>query len=57
MGKVIKDIQGIFLGVYFFTNNVVLVNESQTRVNKKLGLWWKTLEYRDFRLSRTKPNI
>ena len=37
-----------------FTDNVVLVDKSQTRVYQKLELWRETLESKDFRLSRTK---
>ena len=32
----------------------MLVDESRKRVNQKLKLWRKTLESKDFRLSRTK---
>ena len=38
----------------FFADDVVPVDESQTGVNKKLELWWETLESKGFRLSRTK---
>ena len=37
-----------------FTNDVVLVDESQAGVNRKLELWRQTLESKGFRLSRTK---
>jgi hypothetical protein len=37
-----------------FADNVVLVDESQTRVNRKLELWRQTLESKGFRVSRTK---
>ena len=37
-----------------FTDDIVLVDESQTGVNQKLKLWWETLESKGFRLSRTK---
>ena len=37
-----------------FANDVVLVDESHTGINRKLELWWKTLESKGFRLSRTK---
>jgi hypothetical protein len=37
-----------------FTDDIVLVDESQTRVNRKLELWWQILESKGFRLSRTK---
>ena len=37
-----------------FADDVVLVDESRTRVNQKLELWRETLESKGFRLSRTK---
>ena len=37
-----------------FVDDVVLVDESQAGVNRKLELWQQTLESTDFRLSRTK---
>ena len=37
-----------------FADDVVLVDESQTGVNRKLELWRQTLEYKGFRSSRTK---
>jgi hypothetical protein len=43
----------ISLGV-FFADDVVLVDKSMTRVNRKLELWRRTLESKGFRLSRTK---
>ena len=37
-----------------FADDVVLMDESQTGVNRKLGLWQQILESKGFRLSRTK---
>ena len=37
-----------------FADDVVLVDESQAGVNRKLELWRQTLESKGFRLSRTK---
>ena len=37
-----------------FTDDVVLVDESQAGVNRKLELWRQTLESKGFRVSRTK---
>ena len=37
-----------------FVNDVVLVDESRTRVNQKLEFWRETLESKGFKLSRTK---
>ena len=39
-----------------FADNVVLVDERQAGVNRKLELWRQTLESKGFRLSRTKLN-
>ena len=43
----------ISLGV-FFADDVVLVDKSRARVNRKLELWRRTLESKGFRLSRIK---
>jgi hypothetical protein len=40
--------------VYAFTDDVILVDESRTRVDQKLELWRRTLEAQGFRLSRSK---
>ena len=37
-----------------FADDVVLLDESQAGVNRKLELWQQTLESKGFRLSRTK---
>ena len=37
-----------------FADDVVLVDESQAGVNRKLELWRQTVESKGFRLSRTK---
>ena len=37
-----------------FANDVVLVDDSRTGVNRKLELWRKTVKLKGFRLSRTK---
>ena len=36
-----------------FADDVVLVDETQAGVNRKLELWQQTLESKGFRLSRT----
>ena len=43
----------ISLGV-FIADDVVLVDKSRARVNRKLELWRRMLESKGFRLSRTK---
>jgi hypothetical protein len=37
-----------------FEDNVVLVDESRTGVNRKLELWQETLESKGFRLGSTR---
>jgi hypothetical protein len=54
MDEVTRDIQGDILWYMLFADNVVLVDESQTGVNRKLELWRQTLESKGFRVSRTK---
>jgi hypothetical protein len=54
MDDVTRDIQGDISWCMFCSNDVVLVDESQTKVNMKPELWWETLKFKGFRLSRTK---
>ena len=54
MDEVTRDIQGDISWCMLFADDVVLVDESRTGVNQKLGLWRETLESNGFRLSRTK---
>ena len=54
MDEVTRNIQGDILWCMLFADDVVLMDESQARVNRKLELWRQTLESKDFRLSRTK---
>ena len=42
----------ISFGVCSFADDVVLVDESMVRVNRKLELWRRTLELKGFRLIR-----
>ena len=42
----------ISLGV-FFADDVVLVDKSRARVNRKLELWRRTLESKGFRLDKS----
>ena len=51
MDEVTRDIQG---EIPCFADDVVLVDESRAGVNRKLELWRRTLESKEFRLSRTK---
>ena len=53
MDEVIGDIQGGISWCMLFADDVVLVDESRTGVNRKLELWRHTLESKGFRLSRT----
>ena len=54
MDEVIRDIQGDILWCMLFADDVVLVDESRAGVNRKLELWRRTLESKEFRLSRNK---
>ena len=54
MDEVTRNIQGDISWCMLFTDGVVLVDEKQARVNRKLELWRQTLESKCFRLSRTK---
>jgi hypothetical protein len=54
MDEVTRDIQGDIPWCMLFANDVVLVDDSRTGVNRKLELWRRTLESKGFRLSRTK---
>ena len=54
MDEVTRDIQGDIPWYMLSVDDVVLVDENRTGVNQKLELWQETLEYKGFRLSRTK---
>jgi hypothetical protein len=54
MDEVTRDIQGNNSWCMLFANDVVLVDESQAGVNRKLELWRQALESKGFRVSRTK---
>jgi hypothetical protein len=54
MDEVTRDIQGGVPWYMLFVNDAVLVDESRTGVDQKLELWRRTLEAKDFRLSRSK---
>jgi hypothetical protein len=57
MDEVTRDIQGYIPYVCFFADDVVLVDESQAGVNRKVELWWETLESKDLDSLELKPNI
>ena len=54
MDEVKRDIQGDIPWCMLFVDDVVLVDDSRTGVNRKLGLWRQTLESKGFRLSKLK---
>ncbi|WVZ58983.1 hypothetical protein U9M48_009193 [Paspalum notatum var. saurae] len=54
MDEVTRDIQGDIPWCMLFADDVVLVDESQAGVNRKLELWRQTLESKGFRISRSK---
>ena len=53
MDEVIREIQGDVPWCMLFEDDVVLVDESQARVNRKLKLWLQIIEFKCFRVSRT----
>jgi hypothetical protein len=53
MNEVTRDIQDGISWCMLFADDVVLVDESRTVVDQKLELWRRTLEAKDFRLSRS----
>jgi hypothetical protein len=44
----------MYHGVYFVVDDVVLIDESRTGINRKLESLWETLEFNGFRLNRNK---
>jgi hypothetical protein len=52
--EVTRNIQGDIPWCMLFVNDVVLVDKSWAGINKKLELWWHTLESKGFRVSGTK---
>jgi hypothetical protein len=54
MDEVTRDIQGGISWYMLFADDVILVDESRTRVDQKLELWRRTLKTKGFRLSRSK---
>jgi hypothetical protein len=54
MDEVTRDIQVDIPWCMLFADDVVLLDDSRTGVNRKLVLWRQTLESKGFRLTRTK---
>ena len=54
MDEVTRDIQGDIPWCMLFADDIVLVDESRTVVNRKLELWRNILESKGFRLSTSK---
>jgi hypothetical protein len=54
MDEVTRDVQGGIRWCMLFADDVVLVNESRTRVDQKLELWRQILAAKGFRLLRSK---
>jgi hypothetical protein len=54
MDEVTRDIQGDIPWCMLFADDVLLVDDSRRGVNRKLEPWKQTLEWKVFRLSRTK---
>ena len=56
MDEVTRGIQGDIPWCMLFADDVVLVDDSRTWVNRKLELWRQTLESKGFRLIELKPS-
>ena len=54
MDEVTRNIQGDIPWCMLFADDIVLVDENQAEVNRKLELWRQTLKSKGFRLNRTK---
>ena len=54
MDELTRAIQDEIPWCMLFADDIVLVDETKAGINAKLELWRKTLESRDFRLSRAK---
>jgi hypothetical protein len=54
MDEVTRDIQGGIPWCMLFADDVVLMDESMTGVDRKLKLWRRTLKAKGFKLSRYK---
>jgi Reverse transcriptase (RNA-dependent DNA polymerase) len=52
-----RNIQGNISWCMFFVDDVVLIDESKIRVDKKLELWQQTLESKDSSLNGTKNEV
>ena len=52
MDEFTKSIQEEVL--YFFVDDIVLVDEIRSGANAKLEIWWEALDSKGFWLSRTK---
>ncbi|XP_016476031.1 uncharacterized protein LOC107797642 [Nicotiana tabacum] len=54
MDVVSHHIQGEVPWCMLFADNIVLIDETRNGVNARLEVWRQTLEYKGFKLSRTK---
>nr|XP_033517432.1 uncharacterized protein LOC117281687 [Nicotiana tomentosiformis] len=54
MDALTHSIQGEVLWCMLFTDNIVLIDESQTSLNDRLEVWRQALESKGFKLRRTK---
>ena len=54
MDELTREIQDGVPWCILFTHDIVPIDETRSRLNKKLEKWRHSLEYRDFRLSRSK---
>ena len=54
MDQLTKHIQDEITWCMLFTDDIVLVNETRRDIISKVEIWRQTLEFKDFRISRTK---
>ncbi len=54
MDEITKDIQGEIPWCMLFADDIVLVDDTMTGINRKLELWRHSLESKGFKISRTK---
>ncbi|XP_059313681.1 uncharacterized protein LOC132064641 [Lycium ferocissimum] len=54
MDKLTRHIQGEVSWCMLFTDDIVLIDETRSGVNDRLGVWREALESKDFKLSKKK---
>ena len=54
LGILVRDLHKVIPSCMLFSDDIVLIEESREEVNFKLEIWRDTLEYKGFRLNRSK---